>query len=124
MEGLTANIYTQVDFANNNDEGSISIHRLAIYRSDGTIACEGEIKSLEPHQVGHYNTGRFIQCPAWLPEPNPGTASLSLIAYWSYGNPYVQFRNPLVGVSKVIFTHSSGAVSATSFECKPVTLRR
>jgi hypothetical protein len=126
LQGATGNTVTQLDFTNNNDEGTISIDRLVVYRANGSIACQDlEPRILEPHSNRHYNTERsFPQCGDWLPEPTPGTHSLSFIVYWSHkGLPNAWARNALVGVTDVTHTTPDQQVVRTAFECKPIFLK-
>jgi hypothetical protein len=126
LSGLTGNTNTQWDLINLNDEATITISRIIVYRWDGSIACQDlEPKVLGPHAVDHSNANRMAQllCPDWLPEPTPGTHSLSFIAYWSLsGYPYGPW-NPLTGVSSVTHTAPDQQIVPFSFECKPIWVK-
>jgi hypothetical protein len=127
LDGLTGTSFTHFDFTNHNDAGAITISRVVVYRSDGSLACEDtQPKVLGPHAGSHLNSNQMAQqlCPTWLPEPTPGTHAFSLIAYWSPSPGVYGPFNPLSGVSDITVTRAlDGQVLRTAFECKAVWSR-
>jgi hypothetical protein len=118
---LDATITTQLAFTNHNDNATIVIDRLVVYRWDGTFACQDEPWTLGPHQSLHRATERFFQCPDWLPEQSVGSGNLSFIVYWSYKDSNNGPPRPLDGATWVVrASATAGSQTSTSFECKPV----
>jgi len=130
MNNASGVVTTVLFLTNQNDSGTISIDRIAIYSGDGILRCDLST----PAVVGPHQTYPLFALHASLPclptpVPQPGLEALqNVVVYWSHQAPPSPgegfWRNPLDGYTvSNASTPSALPAGRSTRDCKPIKVR-